>query len=71
MGGRAVAVSNTKRVLFAQDGITKGELIEYYGTVAPHMLPHLKDRPINLERFPGGIDRAGFFQQAMPDSFPD
>jgi bifunctional non-homologous end joining protein LigD len=71
VGGRAVAVSSLDKVLFPQDGITKGELIEYYGTVATHMLPHLKDRPINLERFPGGIDRAGFFQQAMPESFPD
>ena len=71
VGGRAVAVTSLDKVLFPDDGITKGELIEYYGTVAPHMLPHLKDRPVNLERFPAGIERAGFFQQAMPDSFPD
>jgi bifunctional non-homologous end joining protein LigD len=71
VGGRAVAVSSLDKVLFPEAGITKGELIEYYATVAPHMLPHLKDRPVNLERFPDGIARGGFFQQAMPESFPE
>jgi bifunctional non-homologous end joining protein LigD len=71
VGGRTVAVSSLDKVLFPEDGITKGELIEYYTAVAPHMLPHLKDRPVNLERFPDGIARGGFFQQAMPDSSPD
>jgi bifunctional non-homologous end joining protein LigD len=71
VGGRAVAVSSLDKVLFPEDGITKGELIEYYAAVAPHMLPHLKDRPVNLERFPNGIARGGFFQQAMPESSPD
>jgi bifunctional non-homologous end joining protein LigD len=71
VGGRTVGVSSLDKVLFPDAGITKGELIEYYTAVAPHMLPHLKDRPINLERFPDGIARGGFFQQAMPDSFPE
>jgi bifunctional non-homologous end joining protein LigD len=71
VGGRAVAVSSLDKVLFPEGGITKGELIEYYRTVAPHMLPHLKDRPVNLERYPDGIAGGGFFQQAMPDSFPE
>jgi bifunctional non-homologous end joining protein LigD len=71
VGGRTVGVSSLDKVLFPKPGITKGELIEYYAAVAPHMLPHLKDRPVNLERFPDGIARGGFFQQAMPDSFPD
>jgi bifunctional non-homologous end joining protein LigD len=71
VGGRAVAVSSLDKVLFPEAGITKGELIEYYAAVAPHMLPQLKDRPVNLERFPEGIARGGFFQQAMPDSFPE
>jgi bifunctional non-homologous end joining protein LigD len=69
-GGRAVEITHPERVLFPDVGITKGDLAEHYRAVAPYILPHLKDRPLNLERFPGGIGQAGFFQQAAPPHYP-
>ena len=71
VGGRAVEVTNLDRVLFPGDGITKGELIGYYRGVAPAMLPYLRERPANLQRFPAGIGRQGFFQQEMSEGAPD
>jgi bifunctional non-homologous end joining protein LigD len=50
-----VTVSHPEKVLFPDDGITKGELCAYYEAVAPLMLPHLSGRPVTLERYPAGI----------------
>ncbi len=66
-----VPVTHPDRVLFAADGITKGELVDYYTRVAPAMLPHLRDRPLSVQRFPRGIDAPGFVQQDFADSLPD
>jgi bifunctional non-homologous end joining protein LigD len=71
IGRRAVEISHPDKVLFPEDGITKAELAAYYRDVAPAMLPHVRGRPANLQRFPGGIGEAGFFQQEMPAHFPD
>ena len=71
VGRRRVEVSHPDKVLFPDDGMTKGELVDYYIQAAPRMLPFLRGRPVNLERFPEGISRGGFFQQARPDYFPD
>ena len=49
-------ITHPEKVLFPEDGITKGELAAYYDRVADVMLPHLKGRPITMERFPSGID---------------
>lgn len=57
--------------MFPGEGITKGELIDYYEAVAPVILPHLVDRPLTLERFPAGIGKRGFMQKNAPDYFPD
>ena len=57
--------------MFPDAGITKGELVDYYAAVGPVMLPHLADRPLTLERFPGGIHKKGFMQKNAPDYFPD
>lgn len=70
-GPYSVELSNTDKVLFPDSGITKGDLIDYYSKVADVMLPHLKDRPLTLQRFPDGIDAEGFFQQEVSDYFPD
>lgn len=66
-----VEVTHPDRVLFPADGISKRDLIDYYGEVAPVMLPHLKGRPLTLTRFPGGIDEEGFIQQDFADSLPE
>jgi bifunctional non-homologous end joining protein LigD len=71
VGGRTVHVSNTAKVLFPDDGITKGDLIAHYRDVAEVMVPHLRDRPLNLQRFPDGIAAPGFFQQGVSGHFPD
>ena len=71
IGSRSVEVKNLDKVLFPDDGVTKGEVIDYYRQVAEVMLPHLRDRPLVLHRFPDGIATEGFFQQERPDHFPD
>ena len=68
---REIEISRPEKVLFPEDGITKGELIEYYARIAPRMLPHLRDRPLTLERFPNGIDTKRFFQKEVSSYFPD
>jgi bifunctional non-homologous end joining protein LigD len=70
-GAYRVELSNTEKPLFPDAGINKGELIRYYRTIAPLMLPHLRNRPLTLHRFPDGIGADGFYQQQMPDHFPD
>jgi bifunctional non-homologous end joining protein LigD len=64
-------VSRLDKVLFPEAGITKGELIDYYRSVAQLMVPHLRGRPLALERFPDGLGGDKVFQQHMPDYFPE
>ena len=70
-----VEVTHPNRVLFpdpsSQKGITKRDLFDYYREVADTMLPHLKGRPLTVQRFPRGIGEKGFFQQDFADSLPD
>jgi bifunctional non-homologous end joining protein LigD len=70
-----VEVTHPDRVLFpdpsSQTGITKGELVDYYGEVAETMLPHLKGRALTVQRFPRGIGEQGWVQQDFADSLPD
>lgn len=70
-GPYKVDVSNEDKVLFPGDKLTKGDLFDYYEAVAEHMLPHLKNRPLALHRFPDGIEGDGFVQQRASDHFPD
>ncbi|EUA08667.1 putative aTP-dependent DNA ligase [Mycobacterium xenopi 4042] len=67
----AVEITHPDRVLFPADRITKADLVDYYAAVAETMLPHLKDRPLTLQRFPRGIDQQGFIQQDFADTMPD
>src|SRR5204863_6051026 len=59
------------KVLFPDDGITKGELAAYYEAIAPLMLPHLRNRHVTMERYPAGIGKKGFFQKDVSKGFPD
>lgn len=70
-GGRKIEVSNTDKMFFPDDGITKGAVVEYYDRIGETMLPHTIDRPLTLHRFPDGIDSEGFFQKNTPEHFPD
>ena len=66
----SIEISHPDKVLFPDDGVTKGELAEYYEQVAEWMLPHIKGRPLSLQRFPAGIGQRGFFHKDAPDYFP-
>jgi len=66
-----VKLSNPDKVLFPQDGITKAELAEHYARVAALMVPHCKDRPMNLWRWNKGIDHDVVVQQSLPKGAPD
>lgn len=66
-----IDISHPDKVLFPDSGITKGDLIDYYRHIADTMLPHIRGRALTLHRFPDGIEAEGFYQQNVPDYFPD
>jgi bifunctional non-homologous end joining protein LigD len=70
-GRRSVELTNAGKVLFPDDGVTKADLAQYYGSVAKWMLPHLHDRPIAMERYPDGIDGMRLFQKNASRHFPE
>jgi bifunctional non-homologous end joining protein LigD len=65
-----VELSSAERVLFPDDGITKGDLFAYYDAIACAILPHLRNRPFTMKRFREGIAREGFFQKQAPKGMP-
>jgi bifunctional non-homologous end joining protein LigD len=66
-----VRVTHPEKVLFPDDGITKGELVGHYLAVAPRMLPLISGRPVTMQRFPDGIGKSGFLQKQIGRHFPD
>ncbi|HXB69922.1 MAG TPA: non-homologous end-joining DNA ligase [Candidatus Acidoferrales bacterium] len=64
-------ITHPEKVLFPDDGITKGELASYYEVIAPCMLPHICGRPVTMERYHRGIGVPGFFQKDVSKGFPD
>lgn len=64
-------ITHPEKVMFPDDGITKGELASYYEMVAPLMLPHIIGRPLTMERYPSGIGKKGFWQKDVSKGFPD
>jgi bifunctional non-homologous end joining protein LigD len=68
---KIVKLSSPDRVLFPEDGITKGDLFEYYQRVGPTIVPHLRDRPFTMKRYREGIGALGFFQKQAPKGIPD
>jgi bifunctional non-homologous end joining protein LigD len=71
VAGRDVSVSNLDKVMYPAVGFTKGQVIDYYTRVARHILPHLKDRPITMKRFPNGINGQYFYEKDAPSFTPD
>jgi bifunctional non-homologous end joining protein LigD len=63
-------ITHPEKVLFPDDGITKGELATYYEAVAAAMVPHIRARPVTMERYPAGIKAEGFFQKDVSKGFP-
>jgi len=70
-GNRKVTLSHQEKIYFPAEGLTKGDLLAYYESVAPVLLPHLKDRPASLRRYPDGIHGKSFFQKNLPAATPD
>src|SRR5260370_37373792 len=68
--GHEITVSQRDKVLYPVDGITKGELAQYYQQIAERMIPHVRDRPLHMNRFPGGIAWNPIQQKRVPDTFP-
>lgn len=66
-----VTLTNQDKIYFPKEKITKGEVIDYYQSVAAYILPHLKNRPLSLNRFPGGIEGDSFYQKDADEHTPD
>jgi bifunctional non-homologous end joining protein LigD len=64
-------ISHPEKLLFPEDGISKGEIAAYYEAIAPLMLPHVQGRPLTMERYPSGIGHPGFMQKDVSRGFPD
>ena len=71
LGRHTLSLSSLDKMLFPDAGVTKGDLIEHYRLVAGRMVPHMKGRPISMQRFPDGIAGEGFYQKDAPQYFPD
>jgi bifunctional non-homologous end joining protein LigD len=70
VGNKTLEVSNLNKVLYPAVGFTKGQVIDYYIRVAPVLLPHLKDRPLTLKRYPNGVDKEFFYEKRCPSHRP-
>ena len=68
---RALTFSNVDKVFYPEHGYTKGDLIQYYASVAPLILPHLAERPISMSRYPDGITGPSFYEKRAPGHQPD
>ena len=64
-------ITHPEKIMFPDDGITKGDLAAYYQAMAPVILPHIKGRPLTMERYPSGIGKKGFWQKDVSKGFPD
>lgn len=68
--GRKLSVSNLDKILYPKVGFTKGQVIDYYIRVAPVLLPHLKDRPLTMKRYPDGVEGEFFYEKNCPEHRP-
>lgn len=71
LGGKKLKLSNLEKVLYPAAGTTKAEVINYYRQIAPYILPHLKNRPVTLKRFPNGVAAPFFYEKRCPVHRPE
>ena len=69
--GRRLSLSNLAKVLYPAVGFTKGEVIDYYTRVSAAVLPHLRDRPLTLKRYPNGVEGQYFYEKNCPSHAPE
>jgi len=70
VGGKKLSVSNLNKVLYPKSGFTKGEVIDYFIRIAPVLLPHLKNRPLTMKRYPDGVEGEFFYEKNCPSHRP-
>ncbi len=70
IGGKVLALSNLDKLMYPKAGVTKGQVIDYYSRVSRYLLPHLKDRPITLNRLPDGVEGERFYEKNAPSFTP-
>lgn len=68
--GRELRLSNLEKVLYPKAGFTKAEVIDYYRRVAPYLIPHLREKPLTIKRWPDGVEGASFFEKQCPRHRP-
>ena len=71
MDDHEVTVTHPERVVFPDIGLTKGEVVDYYRRIAPHLLPHLRGRPLTMQIFPKGVAERGTYVKERRAHFPD
>ena len=71
VGSREVRLTNLDKVFFPESGLTKGDLIQYYIDLEPHLLHHVRRRPMQMLRYPDGVDGFRFYQKRVPEPHPD
>jgi bifunctional non-homologous end joining protein LigD len=69
--GRTLSLSNLDKPMYPEAGFAKGHVIDYYTRVAPVLLPHLRDRPLTLKRYPDGVEGPHFYEKQCPSHRPD
>src|SRR6185295_3296553 len=69
--GREIPVSNLDKVFYPRTGFTKAQVIDYYIRISPVLLPHLKDRPLTLKRYPDGVEGGFFYEKRCPPYRPE
>jgi bifunctional non-homologous end joining protein LigD len=71
VGGRRLKLTNLEKVLYPRAGFTKGQVIDYYARIAPVLVPHLREKPLTLKRYPNGVDEEFFFEKNATKHRPD
>ncbi len=71
VGGRELAISNLDKIFFPGNGFTKGDVIAFYSEIADALLPHLRDRPLTMKRFPDGVTGEHFYEKNAPKHTPN
>ena len=69
--GRRLSLSNLDKVMYPAVGFTKGQVIDYYTRIAPALLPHLRNRPLTLKRYPNGVEGGYFYEKNCPSHAPE
>lgn len=68
--GVEVEVTNRNKIMYPRDGLTKGDVVDYYTRIADYILPHIRARPVSMLRYPDGIDGESFYQKQVSERFP-